>query len=210
MKLSFDEETILILYAEFYRKLYKAPKKNEDTTFKHSDVQSLIYLIQQLVHSHLDYCFTWNCHGPFSPNLEALLIQLDKKEELCDLFYQKYLPQRLFKSTNAKMIEEYYPSVYIEKIEQAIVVLNDIIEEYGTFGCELMASLLYIAKTVFPGWGFDVIEEELKHRENKFDNEELIKKAWHCLGILSLINKNNLWIKDITNDKNFLIRSKDK
>lgn len=200
MNLTFDEQTILILYAEFYRKLYTPLEKEDELSIRHGEVQSLIYLIQQLVKSHQDYSFSWNGHGPYSAGLEILLRNLDKKEKLCTMFYKEYLPNCLFKN-NPKMLEEYYPRILVEVIEQAIVVFDEILKDYDSDGCELLSSLLYFSKTVFPGWGFDVISKELQAITSKFD-EPLIKKAWRCLGVLSLIDKDTICIRNISTIEN--------
>ena len=184
MNLKFEEKVILIIYVEFYKRFYncwdKRLTENKKDKIKNIEVQSALYLFQQLGIYIGDFGFCQNTHGAYSPILEYILENLDKKGDLIDRFYREYQEMR-----NEKLNEILFKEREIKLIEKTAVLMKEIIEKEN--GAETLAFILFIAKSILPNASFESINFELKYQNPRLNDYNLNEKIYKRLEFLDLV-----------------------
>lgn len=181
-KLSYDERLFLAAYRSVTGTKYQPDgkeKENNRESASHVRGQVVGYFLSALLPLP-GYCFNWNDHGPFSASFEHLLDDLDDKQALADQFYEK---------EEEEALKELLPDCLKEPLQKAAYAVRLILEtekkEKGTYDTayllELLGSLTYLKRTVWPGGEFQTLNEELKYRRKKFHDDNLNERAWNCL-----------------------------
>ena len=196
MELSFYEKLFLSFYDELYNKYYDV---NDERMYdigpgilvRHVEMQNVVFIFQTqgLLNN---FAFTLNWCGPYSPGLQALLNELDKKSDEIRNYYQEY-DKKKYGSHYNKYEEQLNDSLanLLEKDDINIVahtcyLLDDIITQ--NFGIEAMSNLIYVFKTVLPGESFPNIIKYLEKQGQHYDSN-LLERIWKYMALLNIRNK---------------------
>ncbi len=195
MKISFEESFVLSTYLELFNRCYNLEDKrkyNADPQIlvRHIEMHNVIFLLQNLLQAlgiTSEYSFSWNLKGPYSPGLENLLNNIDKKETAVENFYEEYNSKRNnFYCNRKQQLQEllyYLEDFQIEKIVVASVTLENILKE--EFGSEILAGMIYLEKNIFPHTDLSTIVAELNKR-GYFPTPQLAETIWKDLEIIGI------------------------
>ena len=186
MDLDLKEKGILILYKFLFNKDYKPSKSMNN----HNNIQAAFHLCDTLwIPLVEEYGFMWDLNGPSSILLEENLDKLDKKEEQIKAFY----------ASPDISIEDLWYRAQIKKLIAIQFFLH--CDDDRNF-INILSCLQYL-RTNQALVEFDRSLRELHRRLPKYNNIELLEKAWGCLLLLDIINFNDY---DKFKDLNMLVR----
>lgn len=180
-KLNVQEEVILTLYMELYGRLYDCHPVVEDgqVNIMHVDAQKASFIFSEMMVPAGNYGFCWNHLGPYSERLQIQLRVMDQKQELVQQYCSEFIKNRKQK------LNALFTRGQQEKIAKVATELREVAQEDR--GGELLGSLLYIARTVLPGRGFEQVNCELQRRKDYFQDTEKNRRAWETLQRLDLV-----------------------
>jgi len=193
MNLTYDERILLAIYLEFFNRCYDLDDKRKyeegsEILVRHVEMQNIYYLLESLWIS-FQYGFTWNWKGPYSSGLQATLNELDKKKLDIEKFYTEYNDTRNSYYNNrysdqlSDILSNYLDERNIRKLALASFVLEDVLNQEQ--GSEILAGIIYIGKTVYPGQNLSIILPELNERGYN-PSPELAEAIWKDLAILDI------------------------
>ena len=123
-----------------------------------------------------DFNYSQNFKGPFSPGLLALLRSIDRKNEDIAVFYAQTVNQDKFLSGNENKIDDIRKKLEIDKHQE------DSIE-----WIELLGSLTYIIRSVYPGADFEIVNQRLIQENKKYSNRDINYQVWRILDIANFL-----------------------
>ena len=201
-KLLYEEKRLLTLYRYMLRKEYDTGNRyvyeNSIELKNHVEMQKAIYLAYQLLWTD-ESGFVWDKYGPTSPNLEANLNILDKKNNQILSYYEDF-DDNIYSLKSTKNLGEFYETYKIKTLEKFTKLTKDILETNK--GIELLADLAFIVDKGLPGVNFSVANQELQKARPVFNNINLNKYAYRCLETFDLIRptQSNGKVKRIKKD----------
>ena len=130
-KLDYLEKFILGLYFQVFKKPYKPIKalKKEN----HKNIQSLCFIINKYFYTSLFPTYFWEDHKLYSPELEILLNDLDKKLYSIVDYYNNYSEEKFY---------EMYSDYIKNKINDYSLVLYEYINCNGDL--ETLSTLIFL------------------------------------------------------------------
>lgn len=182
--LNFQEKLILILYKKFFNENYDCQdrgKNEQGITQKHINAQKVGYYFSSMGIPVGDYSFSWDTAGPYSCVLQELLRGIDEKDNLVKELYAGDTDEIL-----SQLLES---ETQISQINKACKAMREVIKDEER-GAELMASLLYISKTVMPYFDFESVKTELVRRKSYFGEKaynSMSEKIWEKLAEVELV-----------------------
>ena len=191
MAISFKEGFTLATYLELFNRCYNLEDKRKydvgkQILVRHVEMHNVIFLLKNLGITS-EYSFMWDWKGPYSPGLENLLNNIDKKETAIENFYEEYNDKRnSFYNNRKQQLKEllyYLEDFQIEKIVMASTVLENILKE--EMGSEILAGMIYLEKNVFPGTDLSTIVAGLNKRGYSL-TPQLAETIWKDLEILGI------------------------
>lgn len=182
--LNFQEKLILILYRKFFNKPYNC--KNNETNEqgivqKHIDAQKVGFYFATMGIPVGDYNFSWDVAGPYSCALQELLKEIDGSPDLVSELYAGNIDKTLLQLLESRK--------QVSQINEACSAMQKVVKGEKR-GAELMASLLYISKTVMPYFDFESVNTELVRRKSYFSEtkyKDMSGKIWDVLSESKLI-----------------------
>ena len=158
-KMPFQERAFLTVFKRFFGFNYDAGSKT--TTDLHVQSQKMCYILKAKGIEIGEFDYSWNFHGPYSAGLQHQLKILDgKKDRVCayyeltesstDLFSDDAIPNSVFSIADGDLIDSVSKELDIAGHK------ND-----SRDWIELLASIMFISRSVFPGESRKVIENKL-------------------------------------------------
>lgn len=164
-------------YEHFFGSRYNTHSEEEGNTAVHIETQKMCYLLKMTGIEIGDFGYSWNIRGPFSPGLLAMLRSIDRMDEAVTDFYENKSSKATGFSEQLRKIDELRENLKISEHK-----------EHNLEWVELLGSLTYISRTMFPGASFEVINRKLIHEKAEYCDEDLNRYAWGLLknsGLLS-------------------------
>lgn len=198
MKLTFIEEVLLSLYLEYFDKEYDVSNdkliniKRHPILERHNEMQNVLYIVKETAAYSEEYSFTWNWLCPYSPGLEIILNELDKKNESINSFYEEYNLRKSKYFNNYKdqlkyLLSKYYSDSCIEKIALSSFVFKNIFKRNN--GSQATAQIIYVSKNVVPGEDLETVLDILQERNFDIDID-MAKEIWKNMDIRHSIDRN--------------------
>lgn len=198
MKLTFIEEVLLSLYLEYFDKEYDVSNdkliniKRHPILERHNEMQNVLYIVKETAAYSEEYSFTWNWLGPYSPGLEIILNELDKKNESINSFYEEYNLRKSKYFNNYKdqlkyLLSKYCSDSCIEKIALSSFVFKNIFKRNN--GSQATAQIIYVSKNVVPGEDLETVLDILQERNFDIDID-MAKEIWKNMDIRHSIDRN--------------------
>ncbi len=106
----------------------------------------------------------------------ALLRSIDRKNEDIAVFYAQTVNQDKFLSGNENKIDDIRKKLEIDKHQE------DSIE-----WIELLGSLTYITRSVYPGADFEIVNQRLIQENKKYSNRDINYQVWRILDIANFL-----------------------
>lgn len=188
--MKYAEKLLLALYLEFFDEYYKVfdERTNKDGLVRHTEMQNLVLLVQNLGVTQLHYNFMMDFAGPISSGIQALLLKMDFKEAEIFAYYKNYVLERnqfypSYQSQLNYLFSKSFSSEQIKRLAIASYVLKDILKWEN--GSQALASLIYISRNVLPHEDFDEILAYLEKNGYSYDFD-LLQEIWHTMAILGL------------------------
>ena len=180
--LSFDQKKLLATFKRFFGDGYNTQSKEDRNTCMHIKAQKMCYLLKVAGVEIGDFSYSWNFRGPFSPGLLALLRSIDRTNvDVISSFYEQEEDQNKFLSGNEKKIDDLRIKLEIDKHRE------DTIE-----WIELLSSLTYISRSIFPGTDFNIVNQRLIQERLDYYNEAINYHAWNILNRMNLLTTTSL------------------
>lgn len=183
--LSFQERAFLTLYNRFFGVNYSA--NNGDSTNLHIQSQKMCYMLKAKGIQIGEFDYSWNSYGPFSAGLQRQLKALDEKQDDVTKYYADSAGKDiLFSDTDS-------PDSLFSQSDGAIVdALSSKLEikDHNTDSrnwIELLASIMFISRSIFPGEGEDVVVRKLLLLKPRYRDYEELSKAWKILNTAGLL-----------------------
>lgn len=183
--LNFDERAILVAYKRFYGECYPAIDKNN--TEAHIRAQKMGFLLSTAGVNIGEFGFSWNFHGPYSAGLQSKLRALDFHAKLVEEFYTSNPDDTLLFSDNdtpSALFSE-QQKAKIDALSQALKIREG--ENNKNDWPELLGSLAFLARSVYPGADFETVNRQIKQIKSKFSDEQENLNAWKTLQIAGVI-----------------------
>lgn len=197
MDLSYNEKLLLALYLELFNKPYDINSNmvygiygtNYNMLVRHVKMQNVCYLFQNLGINIENFSFSQNQYSPYSPGLEALLMDIDKKEDNIINFYEEYNKKRNKDHNNYKnqlqaLLHDYLDKQQIDTVTKACYLLEDITSV--SMGSEALCSMAYLYNSVYPKTDYEEINRRMIAR-NIFIDDKLSYQMWKSLKILGIV-----------------------
>ena len=188
--MTYKEKLLLSLYLEMFDKYYDVSDKRIDkgVFLRHTEMQNLSFLVQNLGIKQLHYSFVFDSVGPISPTLQAHLLETDAKEESIFDYYKSYTVMRNdwysdYQSQLNYILSKFLSSDQIYSILHARYALKGVLEKDG--GSQALADLVYVTKYVLPNRTFPVVTNYLESQGYCFDLN-LLEEIWHSMALLGL------------------------
>jgi len=180
MELSIEEAKVLAIYLE----LFNRPYNLEDGVLKrHVEAQNVCYMVGCL-DGHLgEQEFIFSDNGPFSKSLQDTLNSLDQKDEAIKTFYQDYNKIHNKEYDNYEqqlsvLLKEYLSEMEILKFSLMCYLFSGVVSQDK--GSELIASMIYFYRNVFPNGEFLTIAKGLECFGYNTDRH-LMEQIWRDL-----------------------------
>ncbi len=193
LELSFEEKLLLSLYLELFNRCYNPTdvRRYDDSgvLIRHIEMQNTCYLFQTLGVTPSNFGFMWEQKGPYSSGVQVLLRKLDFKGAHINHFYDHYNKKRniWYQSYQQQLRELLFPYLsdeQIEKVAMTCYLLENTIQQ--EMGSEILAGMLFLIKTAYPGSDYSTIMKKLEERGYS-SNSELTQEIWKTLSILGII-----------------------
>lgn len=184
-KLTFDERAILTAYRRFYGENYLAQEgTNTDT---HIQAQKMCFLLSLRGVSIGDFGYSWNYHGPYSAGLQSQLRALDQHADLVSEFYDSYQDECvLFSDGNeASALFTTKQRDLIDELSRSLKVLE--CGEDKRKWSELLGSITFLGRYVFPGADFNMVNRELQKRKPQYSDNNYNYSAWTLLENIGIL-----------------------
>lgn len=189
--LKYNEEIMLALYLETFKKYYTKGDNKYDglfnVTINEGKMQCLCYIFQSMNLLDDDYDFSLIYYTPYSSEIMELIDDINSKEKETNSFYDEYYEKRKKHFDNYDTLAKYFTYEQINKINKVIKELDSINKE--ELGVEYMATLCYFIKTKYPYiQELDFYAEKIENTCDIYNNKkDLFEKAYDCLKQLDLI-----------------------
>lgn len=192
MNLSYKEKNFLALYLEFFNRYYDIHDDRESSRKnvfrRHIEMQNIIYLLSTM-NIMENYGFVWDFCGPFSLDMQEILVRLDKKEREIMEFYESYLASRNganYLTQLENSLIKYFDEYSIKKIAMASFTLEEVLSQDN--GSEALARILYVSLSRLPGADFERVVEEFNKLKNYKLDEKLAEKIWRGCMLIGISN----------------------
>lgn len=177
--LSFDERAILTAYKRFYGECY--PAVDSSNTEAHVRAQKMSFLLSVGGVDIGEFGYSWNYYGPYSAGLQSKLRALDFHSKQVQDFYENNTNESLLFSDNdcpSALFSE-LQKMKIDKLSEKLKIKEG--QNNKNDWPELLGSVAFLAKSVYPGTDFETVNERLKALKDKFCNDQENLSAWNTL-----------------------------
>ena len=169
-ELTYLEKFILGMYGQIISKLYRPCEES------HKNVQALCFIINKYFYTNFFPVYFWKDNQLYSPELEVMLNNLDKKLNLILDYYKNYDDESFY---------ELYPFYLESKFDD----INNILKDYIKFNGDLnILSTLIFLNSVDKCYDYNDANTLLENNLISYNDEELSMKTFNCMNELDNLN----------------------